>query len=316
MANYIFKNLINSKHYFTYLVNNNNNKKLFIDILNDILENKLNKLKICFDFEFNFRQIGLCQVLISSKKDNNIFLFHPTYFNNNELELIKKSLYLSNYPKILHGSESLDIPYIYNQVLNNNNKDILTFTKNIYDTRFMCENLTKMYNNPYIKCSLYDALLKSNIINEQQYQNLNDIVKEHPKIYKLHWNIYNMPEFAYKYAAYDVIFLRSFIKKLLKEKSNKLIAEYTRFVFLERNNITSISNKCISIINKNNLNKNNILDNKYDKIKDNLIGHNNDYFKKYLAIITKYILSKNKDYDILSELNNFKLIKKELQKLI
>ena len=92
MTNYLFKNLINSKDYFTYLINNNNNKKIFIDILNNILSNKIHKLKICFDFEFNYKKIGLCQVLISSSKDNNIFLFHPSYFNDDELNLIKNSL--------------------------------------------------------------------------------------------------------------------------------------------------------------------------------------------------------------------------------
>ena len=110
----------------------------------------------------------MCQVMINSKEVNKIFLFIPSYFSNREQELIKDTIYLSKYKKIIHGyilvyfickdSESLDIPYIYGML--GNKKDIIKFTSKLYDnfiyevyeyiTKFMCEQI-KLQKQ---KCSL------------------------------------------------------------------------------------------------------------------------------------------------------------------
>ena len=59
--------------------------------------------------------------MISEKdKSNNIYLFDPKQFNQNETKFVQNSLYLNSFPKILHSSESLDIPYIYSEVLEDN----------------------------------------------------------------------------------------------------------------------------------------------------------------------------------------------------
>ena len=69
--------------------------------------------------------------------------------------------------KILHGSESLDIPYIFDKVLLNNKHDILLFLRTIIDTRFLCFDK---------KCSLYELLYSTKTINDKQYQtNPNDL---------------------------------------------------------------------------------------------------------------------------------------------
>ena len=58
-----------------YIVNNIVNKKIFIDILTKLQKKELNKVKLSLDYEYNYRKIGLCQVMINSKEVNKIFLF-------------------------------------------------------------------------------------------------------------------------------------------------------------------------------------------------------------------------------------------------
>ena len=125
----LFQITLNKNIYKVYVVNNSDkisNKKLFLEELK-FIEQENNKeinldsnIKICLDYEFNNGYIGLAQVMLSNKhKSNNVYLFHPNDFNKEELELIRNTIYLSKFPKILHGCEGLDIPYIYNHVNTN-----------------------------------------------------------------------------------------------------------------------------------------------------------------------------------------------------
>ena len=54
--------------------------------------------------------------------------------------------------KILHGGESLDIPYLFDQVLKDK-KLIKSFCKNLFDTKYLCEygHIEKGFNG---KCSI------------------------------------------------------------------------------------------------------------------------------------------------------------------
>ena len=274
------KQILN-KNYYIYIVNNIITKNIFIKTLNNLQTNNTN---LFFDFEFNNKNIGLCQTMIN----NNIYLYHPEYFNNFELDLIKYTLYLSNHKKILHGSVSQDIPYIYNFL--NNKQDIIKFTSTIYDTKFMFENI----RNKNDKCSLYEALKNSNTINNEQYNELLNIYNNKNKSCKSYWNVFNMPNDAYLYAAYDVIYLDLFYNNMIKNYNNLIINDITKLIFLERNNITHIikNNKSLNKSNKN--------------IKYNFIGLNIDYFRNYLIQIYNIYYSKN-NRDLLITLDNLGL---------
>ena len=103
--------------------------------------------------------------------------------------------------KILHGSDSLDIPYMYNQLLDKDPEKIISFTKTMIDTRFLCEyyKLTKSdpSNN---KCSIYDeesdrsAIYYFNVISEKQQEKLSDVLKSMPPPHDIVWNIHKMPK--------------------------------------------------------------------------------------------------------------------------
>jgi ribonuclease D len=311
----LFEIKLNINIYKVYVVNNTNlveNKKGFLNELTKINDKINDKIKICLDYEFNNNKIGLVQVMISNKNiSNNIYLFNPLDFNQVELELIKEAIYLSPYPKILHGSEGLDIPYIYNNVLNNNSSEIKQFTRHLTDTRFKCELLN------HKRCSLYDILYETKSINDKQNKILLDNYKKNGKIYKINWNTRNMTLEQYMYAAFDVIFLRRLDRILNKQlglQQKKLLNEYIRFVFLFRNKYINFEdNNLISMLK---LSEDEIKE--LVEINKNNVGLKIQYFKKPIIQLTRFYLydsdNKNK-INLMLDNYGLKLIKNDLQNI-
>ena len=68
----------------------------------------------------------------------------PEYINEPS-DLIKKKMLTTRIlcnrkvVKILHGSDSLDIPFVYNELLENNVNMIKDFNLSFIDTEFLCE---------------------------------------------------------------------------------------------------------------------------------------------------------------------------------
>ena len=313
----LFEIKLNINKYKVFVINNSNykqNKIKFIEEVRDLLTNQnqsqKSNIKICLDYEFNFNKIGLAQVMISNKNvSNNIYLFYPPDFNKEETELIKNGLYLTPYTKILHGSESLDIPYIYEQVLHNIHDDILLFTRYLQDTRFACELMKN------VKCSLYDALLQTKSINMKQNTFLLDMYKKNGKVYKINWNTHNMTLGQYMYAAFDVIFLRRLNRILNKQiiekynkKDKKLLYEYLQFTLQFRNGHF--------ILDSNDLIKLSDDETKQLQIrnKDN-IGIIIQYFRKpVISLIRSYMKNPDKINAMLDKFD-LKLIKDDLIKI-
>ena len=96
------------------------------------------------DFEFNRqrnqREIALCQINfeVIGEKEHSIFLFYPPDIS---LIILKKLFTNTKIKKILHGSESLDIPYLYNSILTTDSESLL-FSHNLFNTRYIFEYYT------------------------------------------------------------------------------------------------------------------------------------------------------------------------------
>ena len=98
---------------------------------------------IGIDFEFNRvndkRQIAVCQINLEDiTTEANIIIFDPKKINKIQMGLFKKLLLSSKVSKILHGGESLDIPYLFNNILKTL-KEQRIFAKTFYDTKFLCD---------------------------------------------------------------------------------------------------------------------------------------------------------------------------------
>ena len=257
---------------------------------------------IGIDYEFDKNKIALAQFGFYEKiKDANhkydgiIFITDPNEYNQKDNEIIINSIYTSNIWKILHGADSLDIPYIYSFLKDKDS--IIKFTSKMIDTRFLCEYskiTNKTENN---KCSIYDAMLYFNAISKSKYDELYELNKKMPPIYKISWKIDKISEINLKYAAYDVLFLRRFARKILKKYTKNdinFIIQLTHLIYYNKHlikidSIDFMNNYYISINNKKIL-----LIDIFENLKKHFEKLNNilqiQYFKSTIVNIVKNIL--------------------------
>jgi len=162
------------------IVKNNLTEKYFQDFLNRYL-NKNIKRMISFDLEFNTppkstnqRKIAIFQLCFYLKKYNLIIFYNPLLVSQQSNILMHSILTDNNIIKMGHGTDSLDIPAIYNYL--DSDDKCIKFTINLYDTRFLCEYLNVITDNKL--CNIYYLLEKFNVITEKQknqdLENLED----------------------------------------------------------------------------------------------------------------------------------------------
>ena len=265
------------------------------------------------DFEFNkisktIRYVALMQInLENNKKKSYIFLLCPPKLKKGNETLIKL-LTNPNIFKILHGCESLDIPYLFNQLLITL-ENINNFCKNFFDTKFICEYKNSENIENLKKCSIYDVLLNDEIISQEQLDNLNKIDEDMGPIYLIDIDVNKLDNVLTDYALYDVLFLPELLKKnisQINENSHLIISDILKIIFLYKRNLDDTFLKLESLINSINNNfffeskqryiLNNVWSDYYDLITNtdyviSLININ--YFKSFFKIISKYILYKN-----------------------
>jgi hypothetical protein len=255
---------INEVKYYVYLSNNEPLIKLYgIFIIFFYLQTIMsNGLKISLDFEFTNNRIELTQQAFENPQTPIIFLWiiKPTelteYINKNYIDLIMTNNYLW---KILHGSDSKDIPYLFTELFNNDRSTIIKFTKKLIDTRFLCEYFKIVKNEVANKCSIYDALLYFDVLSDEQYKNLLKIVDDMGPVQDIVWNIHRLSKAQTLYALYDVLYLKQFYLKMIKMAMDgvadrhrdsqkilykKLLTELIQFVYLERREITAVVPRC------------------------------------------------------------------------
>lgn len=221
-----------------YFINNMHSKK---------------KYYIGFDFEFSEGKIALCQLgFFPKRKFKHIFVINPIILSEKNKELLIKTVFISKMYKIVHGAESLDIPYLFNDFFENNKDYIINFTNYMFDTRFLCE-FTKIHKEEKErKCTIYDALLYFNVINKTKFDELsknNDIMGP---VQDVQWVLKKMSSFHLKYVLYDVLYLKGFIQAIFKNANIndtilfehlKYISVINRFVCFEKFSIINILDK-------------------------------------------------------------------------
>ena len=302
---------------------------LFIIMFNFESEISDETYYVGMDYEFNTRKIALMQTsferyILKNKQINNyIWIIYPPELTKDQVQYLIDYIMISpTIKKICHGSDSLDIPYLFQDLFQNNLDVIKKFIEHTYDTRFLCEYYKNSVNNEK-KCSIYDALKYFGTITDKKYVELNGISDSVGPNQDVIWNIHKMSSFHIKYAFYDVYFLKQFLMDIYAKAkhetpeiypSYKYINDVTRFLYMEKKELVGI----ISDIKKeidpmNNFlikSKNNItLINVFNQIIENMIIndiglHLNyllgiNYFKSYMTLLFKkivyYILAMNHD---------------------
>ena len=258
------------------------------------------KLTIGLDFEFNKNKIALCQIgFFPMRKFKYIFVLDPKFLSDYQKNIMIKTIFISNMHRITHGADSLDIPYIFEELFLHDSEKIINFTKTMIDTRFLCEYYKIFINHTDKKCSLYDALLYFKVITTNKYDELNNITTIIGHIQYVNWDIYKMNIHHLQYAAYDVIYLKKFLNNILKlilHQHVKYIYEIDRFTYYEKYKISNILLNSKQITDKLN---NYIVESLDHKTKTMIDIYNEVIEKVYIQSITMKISK-------LLEINNFK----------
>lgn len=246
------------------------------------------------DFEYESKKIALWQICFYSDK-KYIWLIDPKSINDKNKPLIIKYVFTSKYIyRILHGSDSIDIPYLYYEFFKNDYNTIIKFTHKLIDTRFLCEFdkiLSKQQNK---KCSIYDAALYYDVISKSEYDNLNLMADKMGIIYRIKWNLEKLSYYQYLYALYDVFYLKTLTNNIYfknKYPSLDYIPELTRHVFLEKFNVEEFSKNMLIAYSE--------LNNYYVKYKNEFVNASYFFDKINLSTLNIYI------FDFL-EINYFK----------
>lgn len=272
-----------------------------------IEKNNKNKI-IGIDFEFNRvnnkRVIALCQInFMINNDDSDIFLFYPPNIN---IRLFEKLLISPNITKVLHGAESLDIPYLFDNVIRKEN--IPKFCENLFDTRYLCEYYN-IENNTGGRCRIYELMKQMGAITTKQYDDMiiNDRKLGH--IWEIHVDVRNMnnPRLV-KYCVDDVEYLPHLYNKFPKNNIYmKIIPAMTQYNYLVR--YTESLDKMFANISQYNTKRDDIYNMSYNDIynivmiwlnSNNIyyILYNINYFKKIMDVIVKNIVYNILDNDI------------------
>jgi len=228
------------------LYSKNTNYKAYLGI--DLEYNNYDELKKKHP-EFKYktgRETALIQICCDLSYINKSFIIiiNPSdIINNNLYHKIVISLLCSPAIKILHGGDGLDIPYLYSSFLKEK-KYIINFTKNLYDTKFLCDYLNIVRQNK-TKCNIYSFLYNENIINETKLNELLENENKMGKIQYLYVNIKNMSNEFTKYSIYDVIYLDKLLIKILEYNSPDIdqVMDMTRLTYLVRKKIINLYGK-------------------------------------------------------------------------
>jgi hypothetical protein len=292
----------NNKSYTIHLCDSIKNIKFMINWI-ELYIKKRTKRIIGIDFEFNrvnnAREIALCQ--LNMEEDNNnpyIFIFYPPDIKTN---IFNRLLTSPDIIKILHGGESLDIPYLFSSILVTD-KDKYLFSKNLFDTKYMCEYYNAFNNHINYRCRIYDLLLQMNVINKTKYNELEENDRLMGNIWEINLKINRLSKRAVIYCLYDVLFLPALFNSFPKNDIYmKLLPSIGNYNNISRYNdklndnfmIVSKYNNTNYKINKDSINYNEIYNIVYVVLESEDIFmylFQLNYFKKFYEIIIKNIL--------------------------
>ena len=214
------------------------------------------------DFEFNTKKVALMQILFEIHKKTKIikkyYIIYPPNLNEDVSNYFKYHIMANTkILKILHGAESLDIPYLIDDYFNLEIEPAIDFFLSMIDTRYLCEYLN-LSNTKANVCRIYDLLLELNIITNEIKTKLELNEEKMGPIYEIFIDINKLTPELITYAIHDVVYLIDTYLKLqntIIQKNPKdyyLLVDCLRFCFMERRNITNIGDDLIIINAMNN----------------------------------------------------------------
>ena len=284
---------LNNKIYKLTIGNNKNNLNRVFNILDEYL-NKAKKYQdnlVGIDFEFNNinnkRHIAMCQInLENTSNDANIIFFYPKDLNSNQMKSFKRLLTTDKVTRILHGAESLDIPYLFDNILKKNSEQHL-FGKNLIDTKYMCEYYHLKNNIINERCKINYLIKQMNVMTLEQFDYLEKMEKKMGPIYNVIVDINKLNDLIILYTLTDVLYLPTLIKKFPNDiVYRKLIPEINHFNIILKRKTNNFEDLFQSI----------------SKYNTNYLKYQNNEFTQIITLVEMYY---NTLYFINDEFNSF-----------
>lgn len=223
----------NNKTFPIYLVKDKS--KYLIDFISDFIKNSNKEYCLGIDFEFDSRKGSskmptICQIIFDDNTNiNPIYMFDPMDYTN----ILIKLFTVPYITKILHGCESLDIPWVFNDLLKTK-ENINNFCSNFYDTKILCDyqNIIKGSKE---RCSIYYLLVNNKIISKDKLEELEKIEPN----YRKPMIINKLSEEEIIYCLYDVIYLPDLLKSF--DTTPKIIMELMILQLKSKNNFENLN---------------------------------------------------------------------------
>lgn len=324
-------NIKNNKIYNVIICDTIEKRKQMIEYFLFYLKKYKNRNPIIgIDFEFNninnMRKIALFQInLESDANESTIYMFYPPDLDEKQFIILKKFLSSKYIKKVIHGGESLDIPYLFNNIFITLDER-KQFCENLIDTKYLCEYYNMEYNKPEYKCKIYELLLQMGIINDNHYQQLLKNEEMMGPIYEIIVNVNNMSEPLIKYCMFDVLYLPALIKSFPNNKYyNNILPELTTIHYiLKQTDFFSIESQNIAFYNNLFLKYDNInirlieiYEYVYYWLKSNELDYLLEitYFKKFFQLILKSIVYHNITKNNIVYIDNNNINKKIMKDL-
>lgn len=256
-------NLFHNNYKFTnkikiYIGKNIEQINIIKNLLNKyitFLDKQSKKQLLGLDFEFNKGTIAMAQLNLDKFIIDDyeiVLLFDPT--DKNITDLFRKVVLHHNLWIILHGAESLDLPYLSKQLVKKN-KDMVKLFKNLIDTKYLCEYTIQDTQG---RCKINYFLQQQNIISKSFLQDMLHNEDKMGPIYLVNVDVSNLSEELLLYSAYDVIFLPELIRTVQKITPFIEIVRLTQINYMMKYNFLK----------------------EYDNIKQIIAFTNNSYFSK------------------------------------
>jgi hypothetical protein len=283
------------------------------------------------DYEFNTKKIALMQIMFqiellnTSTPIKRYYILYPPELDNKTIKYLKKyAMSNLNILKILHGSESLDLPYIIDDFyLNDNLSKKINFFRSLIDTRYLCEYLNYYYKIDNI-CRIYDLLVKYNIIDLETKTKLDENEKIMGPIYDIFIDINNLSSELITYAIHDVVYLIDVYKQLKvniireRPKDYFILVEVLRYSFMEKRLVSNIGDDIIIINMMNNywININNSNQLKNNQLKNNQLTNNQSIKSKLNNIFELLLKDFIESFDYVKYIFNINYSKTNIQNIL
>jgi hypothetical protein len=248
---------------------NNNTNVVILDNITEInsflqyvqnLTSKSDRIHAALDFEFDQMQnkhiLALGQLVLTyyerssghnseqspkQFKTSKAYLMDFRLFSRKDFSKFERDI-LTNPKvlKILHGSESLDLPAL--RKIMSSDSEFKKLLSQMADTRFLCEAhhiLLEKRGTRLKKCSIYDALKDTDVISNEEYQKLSSIKINYHK----RWKIKKLSQKQITYAVADVLFLHNLYlsyQELLGDQMISLIMESFQYSVLGRMGLLTV----------------------------------------------------------------------------